>query len=180
MVSSDNEGKDPSKDDLLDPAPEEEVESEAEEEVEEDRRSYHHTTIASIGVMENSRKFKKNARMRTGGGVPRHILAQKTPPSGNKNHFHTLIHQYPFQKVPKSELPSAWDFDRSNNAGKGNSEFKEEEWGKGSSSWDSPYDRLMNRVEHNTKLIHNLTYKVDDLMELVKRLIKDSSSPPKE
>jgi hypothetical protein len=54
----------------------EEVESEAEEEeMEEVQSSRPSTTIASIGVVTNHDKFKKSARIRTGGGVPRHILA---------------------------------------------------------------------------------------------------------
>ena len=65
--------------------------------------------------------------MSTGGRVPRHLLAERTPSSGNNNPFHTLIHKHQFQRVPKVELPSGWDIDRSNNAGKGSSQF-EEEW----------------------------------------------------
>src|SRR4051812_10215590 len=99
------------------------------------------------------------------------------PPSRTKNPFQTMIHQYPVQKIPPSSLPSAWDFDRTNNVG--DYEFKEEEWGGKTSSWDSPHDILMNHVEHNAQLVNDLSYKVDELMELVKKLIKDSSPPPK-
>jgi hypothetical protein len=38
----------------------------------------------------------------------------------------------------------------------------------------------MNRIEHNTELIRNLTYKIDELKELIEKLIKDSPLPPKE
>jgi hypothetical protein len=38
----------------------------------------------------------------------------------------------------------------------------------------------MNRIEHNTELICILTYKIDELKELVDKLIKDSPPPPKE
>ena len=55
-----------------------------------------------------------------------------------------------------------------------------EEWGNNSKSWDSPSDILLNRVEHNSELICNLTYEIDELKELVKKLIKNSPSPPKE
>ena len=115
--------------------------------------------------------------MRTGGGVPRHSLAESTPSLGNNNPFHTLIHKYQSQGVPKAKLPSGWDIDRSNIAGKGSSQF-EEEWGNNSKSWDSQSDKFMNRIEHNTELIRLLTYKIDELKELVDKLIKDS--PPKE
>ena len=178
MVSfNNNEGKEQSEDDLQNPKPEEEVKSEAEEEVEEDHRSHPRTTIASIGVVESPLKFKRGARLRSRGGVPRHLLAESTPSSGNNNPFHTLIHKHQFQRVPKAKLPSGWDIDRSDNAGKGSSQF-EEEWGNNSRSWDSQSDKFMNRIEHNTELIHLLTYKIDELKELVDKLIKDS--PPKE
>jgi hypothetical protein len=35
-------------------------------------------------------------------------------------------------------------------------------------------------MEHNTELIHILTYKIDELKELVDKFIKDSPPPPKE
>ncbi|KAK1620139.1 hypothetical protein QYE76_025656 [Lolium multiflorum] len=52
-----------------------------------------------------------------------------------------------------------------------------EEWGNNSKSWDSPSDILLNRVEHNSELIRNLTYEIDELKELVKKLIKNSPPP---
>jgi hypothetical protein len=76
----------------------EEVESEDEE---EDPSSRPNTMVASIGVVTDHDKFKKSARIRTGGGVPRHTLAPRTSPSG-QNPFRTLIHEYQFQKVPRS------------------------------------------------------------------------------
>jgi hypothetical protein len=100
--SSDDKGKRPSEDDHQDLQLEEEVESVAkEEEIEEDQSSRLSAMIASIGVVTSHDKFKKSAHIRTGGGVPRHILAQRTSPSGN-NPFHTLIHEHQFQKVPRS------------------------------------------------------------------------------
>jgi hypothetical protein len=69
--------------------------------------------------------------------------------------------------------------DRSNNAGKGSSQF-EEEWGNNSKSWDSRSDKFMHRIEHNSEMIRILTYKIDELKELVDKFIKDSSPPPKE
>ena len=180
MASTNNdEGKELSEDDLQNSKPEEEVKSEAEEKVEEAGRPHPRTTIASIGVVGNSHKFKRGARMRTGGGVPRHLLSEGTPSSGNKNPFHTLIHKYQFEEVSRSKIPSMWDIDRSNNAGKISSQF-EEGWGNNSKSWDSQADKFMNRIEHNTELIRILTYKIDELKELVDKLIKDSPPPPKE
>ena len=43
--------------------------------------------------------------MSTGGKIPRRFLAPRTFPSDTKRPFHTLIHKYPFEKVPPSELP---------------------------------------------------------------------------
>jgi hypothetical protein len=39
---------------------------------------------------------------------------------------------------------------------------------------------LMSRVEHNSEMIRNLSYKIDDLRDLIEKLIKDSQPPPKE
>jgi hypothetical protein len=100
--SSDDKGKRPPEDDHQDLQLKEEVESEAEEEeMEEDQSSCPSTMIASIRVVTSQDKFKKSACIRTGGGVPCHILAPRTSPSGN-NPFHTLIHEHQFQKVPRS------------------------------------------------------------------------------
>jgi hypothetical protein len=104
--SSNDKEKTPPKDDYQDLQLKEEVESETEEEeIEEDESSRVSTMIASIGVVTSHDKFKKSARIRTGGGVPRHILAPRTSPSGN-NPFPTLIHEHQIQKVPRSRLPS--------------------------------------------------------------------------
>jgi hypothetical protein len=81
--------------------------------------------------------------------------------------------------VSRSRLPSRWDIDRSNSAGKESSKC-EEGWRNNSKSWNSPPDMLMSRVEHNSKLIRNLSYKIDDLRDLIEKLIKDSPPPPKE
>jgi hypothetical protein len=173
--SSGDKEKAPPEDNHQDLQPKEEVESETEE---EDHGSRTSTMIASIGVMTSHDKFKRSARIRTGGGVPRHTLAPWTSPSGN-NPFHTLIHEHQFQKVPRSRLPSGWDIDRSNSVGKGSSKSKEG-WGNNSKSWDSLADRFMNRIEHNSEMIRNLSHKIDDLKDLIEKLIKDSPPPPKE
>jgi hypothetical protein len=177
--SSDDTEKTPPEDDHQDLQLKEEVESEAEEEeMEEDQSSRPSTMIASIRVVTSHDKFKKSARIRTGGGVPRHILAPRTSPLGN-NPFHTLIHEHQFQKVPRSSLPSGWDIDRSNSAGKGSSKC-EEGWGNNSKSWDSLADRFMNYIEHNSEMIRNLNHKIDDLKDLIEKLIKDYPPPPKD
>jgi hypothetical protein len=99
MASSGNDKvKTPPADDHQDFQLKEEVESEDEE---EDQSSRPSTMIASIGVVTSHDKFKKSAGIRTGGGVPRHILAPRASSSGN-NPFHTLIHEHQFQKVPRS------------------------------------------------------------------------------
>jgi hypothetical protein len=123
-------------------------------------------------------KFKKSARIRTGGGVSRHSLAPRTSFSGN-NPFHTLIHEHQFQRVTKAKLPSSWDIDHSNRAEKESSK-SEEVWGNNSRSWDSPPNMLMSRVEHNSEMICNLSHKIDDLRDLIGKLIKESPPPPKE
>jgi hypothetical protein len=150
-LSNDKE-KTPPEDDHQDLQLKEEVESEAEEEeMEEDQSSRPSTMIVSIGVVTSHDKFKKSACIRTRGGVPRHILAPRTSPSGN-NPFHTLIHEHQIKKVPRSRLPSGWDIDRPNSAGRGSSKC-EEGWGNNSKSWDSLADRFMSRIEHNSEMI---------------------------
>jgi hypothetical protein len=80
MASANNDKeKTPSKDDHQGPKLKEKVESEAaEEEIEEDQRPCPRAFIASIGVVTSPNKFKKSARINTGGGVPLHPLAPRT------------------------------------------------------------------------------------------------------
>jgi hypothetical protein len=179
MASANNDKeKTPPEDDHQDPKLKEEVESEAEEEEMEDQSPYPSTIVASIGVVTNHDKFKKSARIRTRGGVPHHPIAPRTSSSGN-NPFHTLIHEHQFQRVPKAKLPSSWDIDHSNHVEKDN--FKREEgWGNNSKRWDSQFDMFMCHIEHNSEMIRNLTYKIDELKELSEKLIKDSPPPLKE
>jgi hypothetical protein len=79
--------------------------------------------------------------------------------------------------VPKAKLHPNWDIDCSNHAEK-ESFKREEEWGNNSKSWDSQSDMFMSHIEHNSKMILNLTYKIDELKELIEKLIKDSPPPP--
>ena len=76
-------------------------------------------------------------------------------------------------------MPSGWNMDRSNNAGK-DDDTSEAEWGNNSKSWDSQSDKFMNHIEHNMELIHILTHKIDEPKELVDKLIEVSPPPPKE
>jgi hypothetical protein len=39
-------------------------------------------------------------------------------------------------------------------------------------------DRFMNRIEHNSEMIRNLEYKIDDLKDLIEKFIKDYPPPP--
>ncbi|KAK1604209.1 hypothetical protein QYE76_027882 [Lolium multiflorum] len=151
------------------------VKEEDEEEVEEDSRAHPRATIASIKVVDNPFSANKSARIRTGGAVPRHYLAPKTSLSGIHHPFHNLIFNNQIEGTPKAALPSNWDIDRSNTAGRRKPEG--EEWGNNSKSWDSPSDRLLNRVEHNSEMIRNLTYKIDELQELIEKLVRNSSPP---
>ncbi|KAK1595433.1 hypothetical protein QYE76_018790, partial [Lolium multiflorum] len=151
------------------------VKEEDEEEVEEDSRAHPRATIASIKVVDNTFSANKSARIRTGGAVPRHYLAPKTSPSGTHHPFHNLIFNNQIEGTPKAALPSQWDIDRSNTAGE--KEPEAEEWGNNSKSWDSPLDRLSNRVEHNSEMIRNLIYRIDELQELIEKLVRNSSPP---
>jgi hypothetical protein len=81
--------------------------------------------------------------------------------------------------VPKAKLPSSWDIDRSNRVEKESSK-SEEGWGNNSKSWDLQTNMFMSQIEHNSDMIRNLTYKIDELKELIEKLIKDSPSPSKE
>jgi hypothetical protein len=56
-------------------------------------------------------------------------------------------------------LPSGWDIDHSNSAGKESSK-SEEGWGNNSKSWDYQADMFMSHIEHNSEMIHNLSYVV--------------------
>ncbi|KAK1670361.1 hypothetical protein QYE76_058520 [Lolium multiflorum] len=181
IMASNNKGKGLSDEDIQDPEwkeVDESVKEEDEEEVEEDSRAHPRATIASIRVVENPFSAKRSARIRTGGKVPRHYLAPKTSPPGTYNPFHNLIFNSQIERTPKAALPSNWDIDRSNTAGRMKPEA--EELGNNSKSWDSPSDILLNRVEHNSEMIRNLMYKIDELQELVEKLVKNSSPPPKE
>ncbi|KAK1662885.1 hypothetical protein QYE76_051044 [Lolium multiflorum] len=179
MVSN-NKDKGPLEEDIQDPELKEEVESEDEEEVEEIPRVHPRATIASIGVISNPSNTKRSARIATGGAVPRRFLAPRTSSPGNYHPFRNLIYNRQTERTPKVVLPSGWDIDRSNIAGEMKPEA--EGWGNNSKSWDSPSDMLMSRVEHNSELIRNLTYEIEDLKELVKKLVEKnpSPSPPKE
>ncbi|KAK1663409.1 hypothetical protein QYE76_051568 [Lolium multiflorum] len=155
------------------------VKEEDEEEVDEDSRAHPRATIASIKVVDNPFSANKSARIRTGGAVPRHYLAPKSSLSGTHHPFHNLIFNNQIEGTPKAALPSQWDIDRSNTAGE--KEPEAEEWGNNSKSWDSPSDRLLNRVEHNSEMIRNLIYRIDELQELIEKLVRNSSPPsPKE
>ncbi|KAK1694990.1 hypothetical protein QYE76_011687 [Lolium multiflorum] len=108
------------------------------------------------------------------------LLSSKDIFSSNYNPYRNLIYDRQTERTPKVVLPSGWDIDRSNIAGEMKSEA--EGWGNNSRSWDSPPDMIMSRVEHNSELIRNLTYEIEDLKELVKKLVEKNPSPssPKE
>ncbi|KAK1613104.1 hypothetical protein QYE76_036777, partial [Lolium multiflorum] len=179
MVSN-NKDKGPLEEDIQDPELKEEDASEDEEEVEEVPRVHQRATIASIGVISNPSNTKRSARIATGGAVPRRFLAPRTSSPSNYHPFRNLIYDRQTERTPKVVLPSGWDIDRSNIAGEMKSEA--EGWGNNSRSWDSPPDMIMSRVEHNSELIRNLTYEIEDLKELVKKLVEKNPSPssPKE
>jgi hypothetical protein len=113
MASTNNDKeKTPSEDDHQDLKLKEEVESEAEgKEIEEDQRLCPHAIVGSIGVVTSPSKFKKSARISTGGGVPRHHLAPRTSSSGN-NPFHTLIHKCLLQQFGTALTCLVWKIAR--------------------------------------------------------------------
>ncbi|KAK1666344.1 hypothetical protein QYE76_054503 [Lolium multiflorum] len=179
MVSN-NKDKEPLKENIQDPELKKEDAREDEEEVEEAPQEHQQATVASIGVISNPSNIKRSARIATGGAVPRHYLAPRTSSPSNYNPYRNLIYDRQTERTPKVVLPSNWDIDRSDIAGEMKSEA--EGWGNNSKSWNSPPDMIMSRVEHNSEMIRNLTYEIEDLKELVKKLVERNPSPssPKE
>lgn len=178
MVSTKDKGKDPAEEDPQDPGQEKEIESKDEEEAKKSQHPHTDTTIASIGVVANPARFKRTTWMSTGGKPPHHYLTPRSPSPRTKNPFHTLIHEHQFKNMPKEKLPSNWDMPRSNIEGK--EDFKEEEWGKNRTSWDSQPNMIMNRIEQNSELIRTLTFEIEDLRRLIEKLIERTPPPPKE
>ena len=164
MVSAKDKGKGPMEEDLQDPGQEKEIKSEGEEEA-----KHTGTTVSSIGVVANPA---------IGGKPPHHRSDPWSLLPRTKNPFQTLIHEHQYQNMPKEKLPSNWDLPCSSHAGK--EDFKEEEWGKNSKSWNSQHDVIMSRIEQNSQLIRNLTFEIEDLGKLIKDLIKRIPPPPKE
>src|SRR3954467_1020945 len=114
--------------------------------------------------------------MATGGKPPRLFYNPQPSPPHNKRPFHTLIHEYQYQHVPKESLPSVWDMRRSNNVEKDHA--KDEEWGKNNKKCDSRTDMIMNRIEQNSKLICTLTFEFEELKKLIEELNKRTPPPP--
>ncbi|KAK1682853.1 hypothetical protein QYE76_043701 [Lolium multiflorum] len=178
MVSN-NKDKEPLKENIQDPELKKEDAREDEEEVEEAPQERQQATVASIGVISSPSNIKRSARIATGGAVPRHYLAPRTSSPSHYNPYRNLIYDRQTERTPKVVLPSNWDINRSDTAGE--KEPEAEEWGNNSKSWDSPSDRLLNRVEHNSEMIRNLIYRIDELQELIEKLVRNSSpSSPKE
>ncbi|KAK1686850.1 hypothetical protein QYE76_047698 [Lolium multiflorum] len=175
MVSN-NKDKEPLKENIQDPELKKEDAREDEEEVEEAPQEHQQATVASIGVISNPSNIKRSARIATGGAVPRHYLAPRTSSPSNYNPYRNLIYDRQTERTPKVVLPSNWDINRSDNAGEMKSEA--EGWGNNSKSWDSPPDMIMSRVEHNSEMIRNLTYEIEGLQELVRKLVEKNPSPP--
>ncbi|KAK1615647.1 hypothetical protein QYE76_021164 [Lolium multiflorum] len=176
MVSN-NKDKEP-KENIQDPELKKEDVRE-DEEVEEAPQERQQATVASIGVISSPSNIKRSARIATGGAVPRHYLAPRTSYPSHYNPYRNLIYDRQTERTPKVVLPSNWDINRSDTAGE--KEPEAEEWGNNSKSWDSPSDRLLNRVEHNSEMIRNLIYRIDELQELIEKLVRNSSPPsPKE
>ncbi|KAK1670730.1 hypothetical protein QYE76_058889 [Lolium multiflorum] len=179
-MASNNKDKEPLKENIQDPELKKEDARDDEEEVEEAPQEHQQATVASIGVISNPSDVKRSARITTGGAVPRHYLAPRTSSPSHYNPYRNLIYDRQTERTPKVVLPSNWDINRSDNAGEMKSEA--EGWGNNSKSWDSPPDMIMSRVEHNSEMIRNLTYEIEGLQELVRKLVEKNPSPssPKE
>jgi hypothetical protein len=174
MVSN-NKDKEPLKENIQDPELKKE-DAREDEEVEEAPQERQQATVASIGVISSPSNIKRSARIATGGAVPRHYLAPRTSYPSHYNPYRNLIYDRQTERTPKVVLPSNWDINRSDNAGEMKSEA--EGWGNNSKSWDSPPDMIMSRVEHNSEMIRNLTYEIEGLQELVRKLVEKNPSPP--
>ncbi|KAK1664082.1 hypothetical protein QYE76_052241 [Lolium multiflorum] len=175
-MASNNKDKEPLKENIQDPELKKEDAREDEEEVEEAPQEHQQATVASIGVISNPSNIKRSARIATGGAVPRHYLAPRTSSPSHYNPYRNLIYDRQTERTPKVVLPSNWDINRSDNAGEMKSEA--EGWGNNSKNWDSPPDMIMSRVEHNSEMIRNLTYEIEGLQELVRKLVEKNPSPP--
>ena len=89
------------------------------------------------------------------------------------NPFHTLLHHYQFENTHVGELPSFWNMDHSEHAGRGSFGLEvKEERGTSTKSWDSPMDKLMSRVENNTEMIRNLSFQIEDLKAMIEKHIE--------
>lgn len=90
----------------------------AEEEIEDDPHEYPMATIARIDVVPNPPSLRHTTRISTGGKAPHHNLAAKSPYPNTRNSFDNLMHSHQLENCPKELLPTSWDLDRSNSAGK--------------------------------------------------------------
>ena len=177
MVSANDKGKKAEEEDPQNPK-EEEIFVGEEEDMEENKKPDTRATVASIGVVANPTKLRRTTRMSIGGKPPRLFYNPLSSPPCNTRPFHTLIHEYQYQHVPKGNLPSVWDMPHSNNVEKDHA--KDEEWGKNNKNWDSRTDMIMNRIEQNSELIRTLTFEFEELKKLIEELIKITPPPPEE
>ena len=151
-----------------------------DEEIEDDPSQYPYATIARIDVTPNPFPPKKGARISAGGKVPRRNLAERVPLPRTTNPFHTLLHHYQFENTPVGELPSFWNMDRAEHAGRGSFDPEvKEEWGTSTKSWDSPMDKLMSHVENNIEMIRSLSFQIEDLKAINEKLIEALQVSPK-
>ena len=54
-------------------------------------------------------------------------MGARTSSPISDNFFSNLIHGYQYENVPKSQLPSSWNIDRSNNAGDTSAKYEDGE-----------------------------------------------------
>src|SRR3954453_11830707 len=108
MVSANVKGKKPEEEEPQVPK-EEDISVGYEGYMEEDKHPDTRATVARIGLVARPTKLKRTAGMSTGGKSRRHTLSPRSSPPRNKRPFHTLIHEYQYQHVPKGNFPSVWD-----------------------------------------------------------------------
>lgn len=159
----------------------EEMAEDGEEEIKDDSREYPFATIARIDVAPNPFPLKKGARISTGGKIPRRNLAERVPLPHTSNPFHTLLHHHQFENTPVGELPTFWNMDRSERAGRGSfGPEAKDGWESSTKSWDSPMDKLLSHVDNNTEMIRNLSFRIEDLKAVIEKFIQAIQAPPKD
>ena len=86
----------------------------------------------------------------------------------HRNNFHTLVHTYGVENTPRMHIPSNWDISRPR------------ESDAGTNSWGLENKHIMDEVEKNSKLIHQVLREIQSLREALMNILDklSTSSPP--